>query len=328
MVPSGPPKVLVFGSVRSGTTWTSQILAATGDAQYFNEPDTVAHNVYALKAVRHLDVDPVLGADDVATPPYERLWDTFFGAGRPRRLRGRNWLARRLLRGLTAAERRASVRPGGPPASWRQRLAVALAQPPRVDPTRAVVVKSVSANFALEWVLARWRPTPVWVRRHPMDAVASRIALPLPTEATELWRALQRADRVPSWCPPPPDDRDSVAVAAWLAGAVMSTCREVAARRDDVVVVDHEALCREPVAEFRALSTRLGFAWTERGAAALAASNQPGEGWSTRRVTAEQPGRWRTRLAAEEQERAIGWLAKFPIVDDYPELRAYEPREW
>jgi hypothetical protein len=29
----------------------------------------------------------------------------------------------------------------------------------------------------------------------------------------------------------------------------------------------------------------------------------------------------------EEQECAIGWLAKFPIADDYPELHAYEPRE-
>jgi hypothetical protein len=108
----------------------------------------------------------------------------------------------------------------------------------------------------------------------------------------------------------------------------MSICQDVAARHDDVVVVDHEALCREPVAEFRALTTRVGLAWTERGIAALAASNQPGEGWSTRRVTAEQPGRWRTRLTAEEQARAIRWLAKFPIADDYPELRAYEPREW
>ncbi len=99
-----------------------------------------------------------------------------------------------------------------------------------------------------------------------------------------------------------------------------SMCQRFAASNDDVIVVHHEALCRDPKAEFPALAHRVGLEWTDRAEAVLAASNQPGEGWSTQRVAAEQPGRWRTRLTAEEQELAATWLAKFPIAEDYPEL--------
>ena len=68
------------------------------------------------------------------------------------------------------------------------------------------------------------------------------------------------------------------------------------------------------------VATRVGLEWTGAAGESLAATDQPGEGWSTNRITAEQPGRWRTRLSAAEQEIAIGWLSKFPIAADYPEL--------
>src|SRR5215471_16870782 len=121
-----PVKVLVFGAPRSGTTWTAEILAATADGRLVNEPDTVSHADYALKALRHLDVDPMLGADDLATRPYLELWDALFGDGRSRRLRGRNWMARRLLQDLSMDARRAAVRPGAAPLSFRHRVGAAL----------------------------------------------------------------------------------------------------------------------------------------------------------------------------------------------------------
>jgi hypothetical protein len=317
---SNAPRVLVLGAQRSGTTWTAQILGATRGAQLFVEPDNCALSNYALKAACHLGFDPVLGADDVAPTRYEHLWRALFDGGRPRRVRGGNWIARRLLDGMTTDERWAVSQRDAPRLSPKRRLGVALSQAPRVDPARPVVVKSVNANLALDWVVTRWRPTPVWVRRHPLDAVASRLPLPIVPRANDLWRELQAARGVPPWCPPPPEDHGRVPAAAWLTGLMSSTCQHFAASNDDVIVVHHEALCRDPMAEFPALAHRVGLEWTDRAEAVLAASNQPGEGWSTQRVAAEQPGRWRTRLTAEEQELAATWLAKFPIAEDYPEL--------
>jgi hypothetical protein len=235
-------------------------------------------------------------------------------------LRGGNQIARRLLDGMTTDERWAVSQRDAPRLAPMRRLGVALSQAPRVDPARPVVVKSVNANLALDWVVTRWRPTPVWVRRHPLDAVASRLDLPILPRANDLWRELLAARGVPPWCPPPPEGDGQVPAAAWLTGLMTSTCQHFAASNDDVIVVHHEALCRNPMAEFPALAHRVGLEWTDRAEAVLAAANQPGEGWSTQRVAAAQPGRWRTRLTAEEQALAASWLAKFPIGEDYPEL--------
>ena len=320
MAPSNAPRVLVFGAGRSGTTWAAQILAATHDAQLASEVDTVASNVYALKALRGLGHHPVLGADAVGTSEYARLWDAIVGHRARPLVPGRNWVARRLLRSMTFDERRASVRADPPPLSVRYRIGRSITQPPRLDPVRPIVAKTVVSVLALEWVLARWQPTPLWVRRHPLDAVAGRVALPFPDDAVEVWREMCSAGRVPSWCPPPPGTDDPLPDAAWFVGFVMTTCRDLARRRDDVIVVDHEVLCGDPERAFRELATRVGLVWTDDAAKVLAGTNRPGEGWSTNRITAEQPGRWRTRLEPDQQEIAIRWLSRFPIAEDYAEL--------
>jgi hypothetical protein len=320
MAPSDAPRVLVFGAGRSGTTWTAKILAATRDAQLANEIDTVASSIYALKALCGLGPHPVLGPDSVASPEYARLWDTVVGHGARPLVPGRNWAARRVLGSMSFSARRAAVAFDPPPLSIRHRIGISLTQPPRLDPARPVVAKTVVSVLALEWVLARWRPAAIWVRRHPLDAVAGRVALSFPDDTPDAWNALRRAARVPSWCPAPPEVDDAISRSAWFVGVSMSACREVVRRRSDVTVADHEALCREPVAEFRSLAQRVGLEWTDHAEAVLAASNQPGERWSTNRITAEQPGRWRTRLTPEQQTTARLWLAKFPIAGDYAEL--------
>ena len=93
-----------------------------------------------------------------------------------------------------------------------------------------------------------------------------------------------------------------------------------AASNDDVDRGGPRGVVSRPDGRVPCPRDRVGLEWTDRAEAVLAASNQPGEGWSTQRVAAAQPGRWRARLTAEEQALAASWLAKFPIADDYPEL--------
>ncbi|GMU77788.1 MAG: hypothetical protein AMXMBFR46_05860 [Acidimicrobiia bacterium] len=119
--------------------------------------------------------------------------------------------------------------------------------------------------------------------------------------------------------PPPPDD-GTLGAQAWYVGLQMSWCREVAARRSGVREVAHEVLCRDPVAGFEALARDAGLAWHPDAVAALHLHDRAGEGYTTDRVTAEQPGKWRTRLDAAEQREAIGWLRRFPIAAEYAEL--------
>ena len=82
-------------------------------------------------------------------------------------------------------------------------------------------------------------------------------------------------------------------------------------------VVDHEEMCRDSVAGFRALATALGLDWTAENEAVLVASNRPGTGYELNRVQADLPGAWRRRLSPEDARTAAGIIAQLPIAERY-----------
>ena len=91
--------------------------------------------------------------------------------------------------------------------------------------------------------------------------------------------------------------------------------KDSAARHPEWLVVEHDDLCRRPVERFAALSRELGMAWTDRGEQYLLASDAAGEGFAVRRRAGEQPGRWRSRLSADEVEVLASTMRRFPLLD-------------
>src|SRR5439155_19402200 len=111
---------------------------------------------FALRAKLRLGVHPALRPWEQA-PTLERLWEAVFaGAAVPRSVRSR--VTRGLRSRLPVEERRGPVSRLGRGQSLRLRAIAALAVPRDPRSGGQLVVKSVSANLYLDWLIARWRP--------------------------------------------------------------------------------------------------------------------------------------------------------------------------
>jgi hypothetical protein len=300
---------------RSGTSWVSTVLGTTAEARLVREPDGLA-NPYGLRAARRLGLAPVIGVDEPGPPELRRVFDAAYGLLQPRRLRGQQRLALKLLRRATDDERRVVI--ADPPRiTPRLRAVITLGVPRYVPPeTQHVVVKSTRLAYALDWVVANWQPTVVICRRHPLDVIASRLEL-FGEEPLALFGAKARARAVQEFGVEEPPPHPHIACEAWHVGVEMSRFDGAIARDPNVRVADHAELCADPVGRFRSLVDDLALAWTDDTEALVVRSNRPGRGYDLHRVAAEQRDRWRTRLTPEDVSIAAGVLAQFPIGARY-----------
>jgi len=318
--PTGAHRVLVVGAARSGTTWVAELLGRTTDASYVHEPDNFDWVPFAGRARARLGLLPNIEVGQDPPPAYARLWDQAFASRRPSLL---NRVAVRAYASIPGDEKYAALAPDGS-RSLRLGLTTRLARPAAADAEHAHhVVKSVSVPLALEWLVARFDPDVVMVRRHPLDVLASRVGF----GTMFLQNALSYLDdravatRLERWgSPPRPSDGDRFAHFVWLAGFTISAYDEVAEAHPEFQVVDHERLCADPVPEFRRLVGAAGLEWSEDCEEYLQSSNTPGSGFETKRVLGAQSGTWHTRLSPEQLETARHILSQFPLAGRYPEL--------
>ena len=104
-----------------------------------------------------------------------------------------------------------------------------------------------------------------------------------------------------------PAANDEVAVLAWRVGVQMSALHDVLVANPQFHVVDHEAMCADPVRRFaRGSPTHSGSTGRPTNEAVLVASNRPGTGYELHRVQADLPGAWRRRLSPEDARTAAG----------------------
>ncbi|HEV7863887.1 MAG TPA: sulfotransferase [Acidimicrobiia bacterium] len=292
------PRVLVAGLPRSGTTWVGEVLGHTAGARYLHEPDNHLVRPEAWWAKRQLgsypDVSP--GADG---GDYERLWALAFAGGRrPSPL----YAGARILQ-----------RAGAPRVSGR--LASRQRSRPAPGP---LVVKSVHSARALEWVADRFRPAVVIVERHPFGVIASWRKLGWDDFLDTDQAALRHSATVLGVDPPPPG-APWLERAAWHYGLLSSYLQRARRLHPDWLVVRHERLCGDPAPGFRRLCDRLGLRFAEEAAHFLAASNRPGDGYSTNRLWHEQVDGGRSRLAPAERALILATLDAFAGALPAPE---------
>jgi hypothetical protein len=99
---------------------------------------------------------------------------------------------------------------------------------------------------------------------------------------------------------------------AWQIGLFCSALESAAQRNRSWLVVSHEDLCFDPAGGFKNLCAALGLPWNDEAAEFLAASDRPGKGLETRRVTADQPTNWTRQLTSAQVEEVVSVLATFP----------------
>jgi hypothetical protein len=309
--PSSSRPLLVAGAPRTGTTWIAQVLSRAEGVAWINEPDNEWPNTYALKAKRSLGRFPALGEGDPAPRQYEELWRRSLAGLRQGRyqeamawkLDQREQTMRDLWRAMCDHAR--------PHLSPRLRLLVWMARPPsRPDRAERVMVKSVHAPLALEWIYARLQPRMLVVQRHPLNVVASWLELGWGGCALETNPTVRRRFAGRWELPELGPDASPTQRLAWEAGLFTSALEDALARHPEWIGASHEQLCVDPSSGFRSLFARLDYPWSARVEAYLAEANSPGEGWSTQRVAAEQPERWRERLTRDQVEEIWSVLSR------------------
>jgi len=304
--------VVVAGSPRTGTTWIASVLALADGVAWVNEPDNEWPNSYALKAKLPLGRFPSVLPEERAPRPYEVLWERSLSGHResPRRQQ----VAWKLDRGERTMQElwRAMCDHASPRVSPRLRLLAWTAAPPSTRvPGRVVMVKTVHAPLALEWIAARFHPRIVVVQRHPLNVLASWVELGWGGSALDTNpRVLERFGR--RWSLPELRAGASpLHRIAWEIGLFTSALHGGAEDHPDWIAASHEALCEGTDAGFRDLFSQLGWLWLPRASAFLDETNRPGSGFTTFRVATEQPQSWRGRLTAEQVREVWSVLCRF-----------------
>jgi hypothetical protein len=319
------PPLLLVGTPRSGSTWAGEVLSHTEDVCFLHEPDNETQHPFAVRAKANLGRWPVLDAGDAAPGDYERLWELALAGAAHRRTPA--WAAGKvLLKRAGRSELRAAFSPGGH-LNPRLRAVSALAPgPARRLPGGTVLVKSVHAALALDWIASRWQPRVLIVVRHPLNVIASWGQLGWGGLRIDRHPLVQERYVRPLGITPLEPGCSHLAVVTWQIALLTVALRAAAARHPEWHVVSHEDLCAAPEDAFRHLCTTVGLGWTDAAQRFLAASNRPGTGTTTFRVAADQPDRWRRRLDPAQVDEVRRVLAGFPLADLDPVRFSSGPR--
>jgi len=303
--------LVVVGIPRSGTTWTMQVLQSDRSLYPLLEPDNEGTSAPAIWGKRHAGRFPALGPGDV-DDAYRELWGWILGGARRSRRLG---VAAQIMRGVQPPTRTRFLQGRAVPV---MRVAGAIASHPgdrRNEDVlgRRILVKTVHAPLAVEWLAREFDLDVLVLLRHPGNVLASWLALELNERYVRLEEnELVRSRFLDRWGVPRPG-RDPLERMVWQIGLLTTGLEEAARRHPEWVVRTHEHLCGDPTGSFRTLFDVLGLSWSEATDAYLAGSDRPGEGFHTQRVAAELPEGWRTRLDADQIASMARVLSGFPL---------------
>lgn len=309
--------LLVAGIPRSGSTWTASVLAAAPDACLVSEPDNAFAHPYALRATRGLGPYPSIPR----AAEHARITGLWRMATAPSRLpthstssRIRNHLARRLYRHVRDDEIRRLMYEGGR-ASLTASLAMAISAPARPS-AASVVLKTVYGAFALEWIAAQTGASVIILQRHPLAVIASRLRLRW-TRGEGWWVPRRMAQGLVDGDVTVPADDEDLSPLEWIAWNVCATSAQLASSAIDHpewCAVDHERLCIDPVARFRALAADTGWPWHPAIEQFIERNNRPGQGYDVSRVASEVNAGWRDQFDARQLDRLVSVQMRFPLL--------------
>ena len=299
VIPGRADRLLLLGVARSGTRWLATTLGHTERSRLVKEPDKVdADRAGSGHSRLGFGAYPVLDRGDPA-PHYRALWDLAFSARVPNRAGWKRSAARVALH---------------LPRRVRDPLLRRTAQAISSLPGRPahVVVKSIYAQFAAEWLVDVYQPRVIVIQRDPLNVISSWAELgvhgfDLLERPSIRERHLERLGIAP--LRPGASQLQSIST---CVGLLCTMLGEHLDRHPEWLLVTHEELCIDPERAIRAVADWAGLTWTEETARFLNESNRAGTGFSHERVTRDQPDRWRARLNDAQVAEIEAVLAQFP----------------
>ncbi|MEY2447900.1 MAG: hypothetical protein QOH79_1376 [Acidimicrobiaceae bacterium] len=294
-----PNRVALLGLPRCGTTWSANLLSAHPAVSLVNEPDNRTFDVLGWLGTGRLGVVPCLSPGDRASE-YRTMWRIAFAGG---------WPEAGTLGRATRALRRTATNDAVP---HRLRVAALLAAGRLAAQRRPagplVLVKSVRAEFAVDWLVREFDPAVLVVWRHPLNVVSSWIQKDWQgSHLNDLPPVRDRFSGTGAWPPP----SGGAAAAAWTICANLTILLESVERLPGALVVNHERNTQDPENAAATILSWLGLDWHEAVQEFIAENDRPGEGWDIQRRMAEEPTRWRARLSPEDAREVLAVVERF-----------------
>lgn len=289
-------RIIVSGLPRSGTSWVAKALSFAPGFTYYREPDNYDHVEGAYPYFNNLYLPA--GEDD---PCYHQHMT-------------------HALNGQIATPFTMSQNPGPLlgrlPRKWSDYLGhqfplLYLRQP-------HCLVKLVRSNLALEWLSEHFPDArQVHVLRHPCGVFASWQRHgwePEPIKLLDNERLVQEH----LW---PYTTIIQEAQSFWeragaLWGSIYKVIEAQLAGHPSWVLVEHEWLCQDPVANFQTLYGMLDLAWNDQVQSSLKSLNQPPKNrspYSLKRQASQEIDKWKRQLRSEEVAECRQVIEKFKV---------------
>jgi len=277
------PPIYVVGLPRTGTSWIASVLNTAQGIKYFYEPFNCTNVPGAAQYCMRYPYE-----DDSAFARYSR--DAFAG-----RTNGR-YVTTKL--------------------SWRYRRF-------RWWPGR-VMVKDVCSCMALESIHQHISPITVIVMRHPCAVAASWFRLKYDIDMY-IQRLLNQPKLLHDYLKPFEHFLKNASNYWQKMGAFWGATYTVMLQQQkihpDWIVVQHEALCRDPVGQYRELFNKLNLHWTKMTDELLniSTTQDSHKPYLPHRVSSREPDKWKRELDPKQIEQVQQSVVPFgfPYYTDF-----------
>jgi len=270
--------IYILGLPRSGTTWIATVFNSAESVKYFHEPFNCTNVPGASQfCMQYLSSEGNLEFE-------RRCRAAFAGHIKDSSVR---WM-------LTSHYRRFPWWPG------------------------RIVIKDVCSCLSADWVYQHLAPIIVIVIRHPCAVAASWSSLHYDVDR-HITAVLRQKNLIGDFLRPFERTMKS-AKNFWqkigaLWGATYYVLLEQQKIHPEWIIIEHEALCLDPVKKFRELFDTLNLEWTrwtdeELRRTINSQSNQP---YQVRRISAQEPEKWEGELDAQRIKQVRQFAEPFGI---------------
>lgn len=260
----GRRPILILGHGRSGTSWIGSVIAAARRVLYYFEP-LHPSNMGGRDLSNWFKYARPGDTDAALVAAYDPI---FAGLNSPAKAWNRH--------------------------SWHRWL-----------PGYRVVAKDVATLMAAEWLYERYRPLMLFVVRHPCAVVLSELNQGTPSERS-LETILRQVDLVndhlSDYAPELAEVDGAVASLAAVWAARHRVVANGLARNPEWKVIYYEAMCADPLRQFKQLFGALGLRWSK-------AMNE----YVERRSSVDLPGKYSGRRVSRRQ--IDKWKGKMDLAD-------------
>ena len=277
-----PKPIYIVGIPRTGTTWIASILNTASGIKYFHEP----FNCEFLPSEYTPYMTAFLRAEDEA-PEFSRYCrDAFAGKSQGRFVRAF----------LAQPYRKLSWWPG------------------------RVLIKDVHAFLALEWIDCHISPNIVIVIRHPCAVAESWFRLGWKTDKF-LGYIMSQPKLIEVYLKPFEYILRNVQDFWQGIGALWGASYYVMLKQQQMhpewLVVQHEALCQDPIGQYQKLFAQLNINWTTNSETQLMISTHKNslKPFAPNRISAQEPDKWKERLEVWQIERIRQFVEPFDLTE-------------